>query len=296
MIIDAHTHAFPEKIAAKTIAALQAKASSRAYTDGTEHALSVCMQQANIDMGILLPVMTNPAQVEKLNTQAIQKNNNTAQTRIFSLGGMHPDYENYAAELTRIAREGITGIKLHPAYQGVDLADIRYLRIIDKAAQLGLAVVIHAGWDIGIMHHNFSSVAHIQSVLKTLQPPKLVLAHMGGWKDWDKVEKELCGEHVYFDTSFSLGQYTPPSGITVPDEKRQLLTQEQFIRIIRKHGAHQVLFGTDSPWSEQTQSLNALKACSFTQEQLNLILSANAKTVFSLPACVCSQTATGCYT
>jgi hypothetical protein len=30
------------------------------------------------------------------------------------------------------------------------------------------------------MHHNFSSVAHICTVMKEINPEKFVLAHMGG--------------------------------------------------------------------------------------------------------------------
>ena len=282
MIIDAHTHTFPAAIAPQVIAHLQDKAESMAYTAGTDEALRRSMEQSGVDISMQLPVMTNAGQVEKLNDIAIQKNEHTVKTGLFSLGGMHPEYENYSEELTRIARAGITGIKLHPAYQGVDLDDIRFLRIIDKANELGLAVVIHAGLDIGIMHHNFASVAHIENVLKTVSPAKFVLAHMGGWKDWDTVEHELCGEDVFFDTSFSLGAYVPPAGYTVPDEKRKMLGEAQFKRMVHKHGADKILFGSDSPWSEQAQSIKSVRDCRFTPQQEAMILYRNAKSVFRL--------------
>ena len=282
MIIDAHTHTFPAAIAPKVIAHLQDKAESMAYTDGTDDALRHSMAQCGIDISVQLPVMTNAGQVEKLNDIAIQKNLHTTETGLYSLGGMHPDYEKYSEELTRIARAGITGIKLHPAYQGVDLEDIRFMRIIGKANELGLAVVIHAGLDIGIMHHNFASVKQIENVLNTLFPAKFVLAHMGGWKDWNSVEKELCGENVYFDTSFSLGAYVPPKGYDVPEDKRQMLSKSQFIRMIQKHGADKILFGSDSPWSAQAKSIQSIKNCRFTAEQEEMIFYRNAKRIFGI--------------
>ncbi|MBR2590138.1 MAG: amidohydrolase family protein [Clostridia bacterium] len=282
MIIDAHTHTFPPAIADKVVASLQQKAQSKAYTAGTDTALQQSMKEAAIDISLLLPVMTNPGQVEKLNDIALQKNEQSQSTGIVSLGGMHPDYENYAAELKRIASRGIPGIKLHPAYQNTDLDDMRYLRIIEKAAELELAVVIHAGLDIGIMHHNFASVAHIKTILSTIHPDKFVLAHMGGWKDWDSVEAELCGENVYFDTSFSLVAYVPPEGVFVPEQKRQMLQKEQFERIVKKHGAEKILFGSDSPWSHQAESVKQIKELNFSEEALKNILYKNAKKLFSL--------------
>ena len=283
MIIDAHTHTFPEKIADKVIAQLQDKAKSRAYTKGTDAALNQSMKEADIDVSVLLPVMTNPAQVEKLNSIAIEKNRNFGETGLFSLGGMHPDFEGFAAELKRLCENGITAIKLHPAYQNVDLDDIRYLRIIDKANELGLATVIHAGLDIGIMHHNFSSIKHICTVLKEINPEKFVLAHMGGWKCWDDVESTLAGENVYMDTAFSLGSYEPPKEYSVPKEETEMLGTEQFERIVKKHGCDKILFATDSPWSSQAETLCRVKACCFDSDGLEHILFKNAQKVYRIP-------------
>lgn len=282
MIIDAHTHTFPEKIVHKVIPYLEDKAESRAYVEGTDKALCESMKKTGIDCAVLLPVMTNTQQVEKLNTLAIKKNEVFGETGLFSLGGMHPDFENYSAELSRLKENGITGIKLHPAYQGVDLDDLRFMRIIDRAAELDLAIVIHAGLDIGIMHHNYSNVNQICTVIKEINPKKFVLAHMGGWKGWDEVESTLAGEAVYFDTSFVLGSYEPPNGYFVPDEKRKMISDSQFVRLVNKHGADKVLFATDSPWSDQSFVLNKIKELIKNDSDLEKILYRNAAEVYSI--------------
>ena len=282
MIIDSHTHTFPDSIAGKVIPSLQAKAQSRAYTDGTDGALINSAENSGVNYCVQLPVMTNVSQVVKLNDLALKKNETYKQTGLFSLGGMHPNFENYASELKRIADSGITGIKLHPAYQNTDLADIKYLRIIDKASELSLAIVIHAGLDIGIMHRNFAPVAQIQTVLNEINPDKFILAHMGGWKDWDTVEKELCGENVFFDTSFSLGSYVPPEGCKLPEEKTKMLSKEQFERMVKKHGADKILFGSDSPWSDQKKEIERINACSFSNEEKEQIFFKNAKGLFGI--------------
>ena len=45
---------------------------------------------------------------------------------------------------------GLRGVKIHPAYQEVYMDDIRYLRILEAAAEQDLVVVVHAGVDIGV--------------------------------------------------------------------------------------------------------------------------------------------------
>jgi len=286
MIIDAHTHTFPEKIAAKVVEKLQAMAESRAYTKATDAALQESMKTAGIDASVLLPVATNAGQVEKLNDIAMRKNAHFAETGIFSSGAMHPDFENYRAELQRMADGGLTAVKLHPAYQGVDLDDVRFMRIIERAAELDLAIVIHAGLDIGIMHHNFSDVQQICTVIKEIHPSKFVLAHMGGWKGWNDVESTLAGEDVYMDTAFVLGSYEPPEGTFVPAEKTKMMSNGQMKRLVEKHGYDRILFGSDSPWSDQQRTLAQLASCGLDDSKLPLVLGENAARVFQMPICL----------
>ena len=214
MIIDFHTHTFPAKIAHSVIAHLQSKSRSMAFTDATNDGLRRSMDNAGIDLSILLPVMTNTHQVPKLNEIAARTNEHWEETGLLSFGGMHPEYTNYKEELRHIADMGIKGIKLHPAYQGYDFDDIRYMRIIDKAAELGLIVLTHAGMDIGIPEHNYCSTAHIRHVMQEVGPDKLVLAHMGGWQGWRDVANNLADLPVYFDTAFSMGDILPAPNTT----------------------------------------------------------------------------------
>lgn len=282
MIVDFHTHTFPEKIADSVIEKLQHMSHSKPYTRATNRALQESMECAGIDYSVILPVMTNPGQVEKLNSIAVETNAKAQETGLLSFGGMHPEYGNYKQELARIQAEGIQGIKIHPAYQGLDLDDIRYLRIIDRASELGLAVMIHCGYDIGIPGHDYSSPDHVCTVMKEVQPDKLILAHMGGWRHWDEVEKKLLGMPLYLDTAFVLGTIEAPDGMTRDPDDCWMLSNEQFVRMVRKHGAEHVLFATDNPWSDQKRTLERIQALPLTQEEQTAILGENAKKLLGL--------------
>ena len=60
MVVDFHTHIFPEKIAARTIEKLEKLANVKAFTDGREESLVASMRQADVDLSVVLPVVTKP--------------------------------------------------------------------------------------------------------------------------------------------------------------------------------------------------------------------------------------------
>ena len=282
MIIDFHTHTFPDKIAGSVIGKLQQLSRSRPFTDATNDGLRRSMEQAGIDLSILLPVMTNAGQVHKLNDLAARINERWQETGLLSFGGMHPDVENYKEALNHVTELGLKGIKIHPAYQGADFDDIRYLRIIDKASELGLIVLTHAGWDIGIPGHNYCDTKHIQRVMREVGPDRLVLAHMGGWQDWKAVGEELAGLPLYFDASFSTGDIIPAPGTTRTPEESHNMNREQFIHLVRKLGTDRILFATDCPWSDQAESLRFVRSCGFSQQELADILGNNAQKLLDI--------------
>ena len=148
MIIDFHTHVFPDKIADKTIEVLSSVSGIRPSSDGTALGLSRSMQRAGISLSINLPVLTRPEQTDKVNDSLIQNQDEMLQMGILSFGGMHPGYAQYRDKLHMLAANGVKGIKLHPAYQRTDLDEPAMMRIIDAASECGLVTLLQ-GWISG---------------------------------------------------------------------------------------------------------------------------------------------------
>ena len=65
MIIDIHTHTFPDEIAARTLEKLQHMSHTRAFTDGTVDGLKASMEAAGVDRSLVLPVATNTSGAER---------------------------------------------------------------------------------------------------------------------------------------------------------------------------------------------------------------------------------------
>ncbi len=274
MIIDFHTHTFPASIAPKAIQSLSATAHITACTDGTDIGLQKSMENAAIQYSVLLPVATKPSQVNGINELAIKINEASAHTGFISFGGIHPECADYKDILKMLAENGVKGIKIHPVFQKTYLDDPKYLHIIDEACNQGLYVVTHAGMDIGFPGDTKSSTVHTLQMLDTVHPDKMILAHMGGWDEWDMVSSEILGRDVYLDTAFSVKL---PS---LSDDR--LLSKEQFTQMIKKHGAEHILFGTDSPWSSQKESITLMNELGLSREELDMIFYQNAKIILGI--------------
>ncbi len=265
MIIDFHTHIFPEKIAAKTIENLERVGGIKAATDGTLKGLLDSMERCGVDMSVILPVATKPSQFESIHSFAQNVNEKYAD-RLISFGGIHPDCEDYKKELDTIKAMGFKGIKLHPDYQGVMIDDVRYMRIIEYASELGLIILTHAGTDIGLPNPVHCPPQNMRKVLDTIKPEKMVLAHYGGWGLWEDVYDYLAGENVWLDTAFIF----------------DYITREQFFKILEKHGSDKILFATDSPWSDMAKGIDWIRGLSLPQNVTEDILSGNAKRLLGI--------------
>ena len=261
-MIDFHTHIFPEKIAEGTLKFLQSRCHTVPNTNGMADGLLKSTEEAGLDCSIVLPVVTKPSQFGSINRFASQ----FMEGKIVSFGGIHPDTEDYKADLNQIKEYGFKGIKLHPDYQEVFIDDIRYKRIIDYASELGLIISVHAGFDPGYPDCIHCTPKRTYDMIKEVKPEKMVLAHMGGFRLWDEVEEYLTGENVWFDTAVVFGE--------IPDE--------QFVRIVKNHGADRILFATDSPWAGQKEFVEYLQKLPLTEAEKQMIFHDNAEKLLQM--------------
>ena len=272
MIIDFHTHTYPDRIAAETVEKLKSIAGVAAHGDGTAAGLSEATKEAGIDYALVLPIATSPHQVATINEVAYKTNISANRKRLFSFGAIHPDSPDIKKVLRGIKSLGLKGIKLHPDYQDVFFTDIRCKRIVECATDLGLYIVVHAGIDIGMPDPVHTTPADILEVIRDTGSDKLILAHMGGWRMWDEAVELLAGEDVMIDTSFS----------TTAVNVEGMLDEERFVEIVRAFGAEKVLFGTDSPWASQKKSLKWIQHSPLRKDEKEMILGDNAEKILKV--------------
>ncbi|MGC4019636.1 MAG: TatD family hydrolase [Muricomes sp.] len=261
-MIDFHTHMFPDKMAASTLDVLSSKFEIPPFTDGTVSGLRASQKEAGIDISIVLPIVTKLSQFQSLNRFASQ----FLEGDIISFGGIHPSGTDYKSELNELKSMGFKGIKLHPAYQGVPFNNISYKRIVSYASELGFIISVHGGYDPGYPDRLYATPKMAAEVFEETKAPKLVMAHFGGFMCWDDAEQFLVGKDIYLDTSACLG----------------LIEDEQFMRICRNHGTDKILFGTDSPWEGQKETVRHLHSLPFTENEKDMIFDKNARKLLTL--------------
>jgi predicted TIM-barrel fold metal-dependent hydrolase len=271
MIIDFHTHAFPEKIAARTLEVLR-KGSMNVSgidctpsTDGTAGGLVMELDRSGVDMAVVLPIATKPEQTETINRVAAAMHEQS-KGRLISFGSLHPSAENAPDEVDRAVMMGIRGIKLHPEFQMTDIDSPSSIAVLHRAAKNKIPVVIHAGRDIGLPPPVHSAPDMILRALDAVPDLTLVAAHLGGWMMWDEVANKLCGAPLYFDTAF-ISSYIEPS-----------LARD----IIHAHGAKKVLFGSDCPWESPRVTLAFLQSLDLCEEEKRDIDGENAKKILKI--------------
>ena len=263
MIIDFHTHVFPEKIARQTIDALAIKANGIPYTDGTIQGMLDAVDRAKADIAVTLPVLTKPTQFDSVAkfAKAINDEYSKKGNKLLSFGGIHPQCEDIDGKMAYLKSLGIKGVKIHPDYQDTFIDDDGYYQILLAAKKYDMIVVTHAGVDDGYLDQPIKCPPEkVIKLIEEVDYDKFVLAHYGGHKQWEKVLDVLAGKNVYFDTAFTLHE----------------INEGLFKDILNKHGADRILFATDCPWRDIKDDVQILKSFNLGKDVENKIFYKNA--------------------
>ncbi len=262
MIIDFHTHCFPDKLAERAIPMLSERCGGLIpQTNGTVAGLKGHMAQAGVSISCVMNIATNPHQMKAVNNFAKEINSDT----IISFGSIHPDAPDWEEELERITDMGILGIKLHPDYQGFFVDDEKMKPIYRKISSLGLVTLFHAGFDYGFLPPYHCMPENMLRALSWFDSP-VVAAHWGGIDSSLEVYDKLCGLPIYFDTSFGYGNMAP--GIQK--------------MIIEKHGTDKLLFASDCPWHNALWEIRNLQTLGLSEYELEKIYHKNAEKLLNL--------------
>ncbi len=269
MIIDFHTHAFPDTLAPRAMETLTANAAVcgyTAHTNGTVAGLLASMDKAGVDRSVICNIATNARQMRKVNDFAIE----TAQTqpRLIPLGSLHPGAtrDELEAEVTRIKAAGLPGVKIHPDYVGIEIDAPAFAPILALCEAENLFVITHAGYDPVAPDHVHATPAMLKTVLDRYPRLRLVAAHTGGFDRESEVLKTLVGTRIYLDTSLSAIRHG-----------RSAEWGEACAEIIRRHDPARVLFATDTPWSLPAEELAFLEGLRLPADTLDAIFHGNAE-------------------
>jgi uncharacterized protein len=256
-IIDFHAHAFPDALAARAIAHLEGEGNIKAFLDGTIASLLGSMAAHEVECAVVCSIATKPDQFAPILNWSRQ----IASRKIVPLPSIHPKGPDPVGKARLVGQAGLPGIKLHPYYQDFQLDDPSLFHFFRVLEQMGLLVVCHTGFDMAFARDRKADPVRIVRLLDKVPNLKFVTTHTGAWEDWDEVERHLLGKPVSMEISMSLESLGP-------QRAREMLMA---------HPQDRVLFGTDSPWSGQAETLRLVRALNLGAERERLMLHDNAR-------------------
>ena len=253
MIIDAHAHIFPDKIADKAAEGIGGFYNITAKYDGTLGTLLEQGSAAGVDKFLVQSVATVPEQVRSINNY-ISECVSRYPDRLIGFGAMHPDFEDIVGETERIVSLGLKGIKLHSDFQRFNLDEKRAYAIYE-AAEGRLPILFH----IGDPRYDYSAPERLMRVVKRFPKLTVIAAHLAGWTMWDKGAEIFEGSGIYADCSSSLYALAP----------------DRAAKLIRTIGADKVFWGTDYPLWGAAEELERFRSLPLSDEEKDKILGGN---------------------
>jgi predicted TIM-barrel fold metal-dependent hydrolase len=251
VIIDAHTHIWPDRIAdialtSNPVPGLVARG------DGKVSGLATDMQSSGVAMSCCLAIANEARHVDRVNEFAAS----TKAPDRFAFGTVHVEL-SVEDNLASLERHGITAVKIHPLFQNYGLDDPRLWEMFEAFGDR-IAVITHVG-EGGDAHRNsLSSPRMIRDIAEQFPSLRFMACHFGGYKILDDADEMLAGADVVLETSW------PPSLATLPPERVRAL--------IKKHGAERIVFGSDWPMTSPGEEIAAIEALDLGDDDTKSVL------------------------
>ncbi|MDT9591631.1 amidohydrolase family protein [Nocardioides zeae] len=261
MIIDCHLHVWPDHIAHAMQA--QRPAGMKLRFDGTLDGLLRTMDESGIDKGLALGVGIKASVVAKTNEFI----GSVPRDRLVPFGTVHPDL-SVEENLRHLRDNGIVGVKLHPLFQTVSLADPKVHEILSALGDEGMPVVTHVGAGADEEANERGAPALLRKLADSIPHLQLIACHYGGYHRLEEAEQHVVGSRVTLETSW------PPTMAELEPEKVRDL--------IRAHGADRVVYGSDWPMADPAAEIAAIRNLGLTPEEEAGILGGNLARILGL--------------
>ncbi|MDQ7784793.1 MAG: amidohydrolase family protein [Desulfomonilaceae bacterium] len=284
MIVDAHCHIFTERIVANVNARPAMVRDLKLNTHDAlprldPRALDESAAAHDIHLCVLLPT-AGPERVRSENDRFIEFA--VRSRRLRTLGTLHPAMRDLSGEASRILDYGINGFKFSSFSQRFDLRSREVERMLTEIELLGVdrntrPVLVFDTFARADVHFAappdyLTTPSRLFRLTGRHPGINFVAAHMGGLlADFDELRRDLLpARNLYLDTA----------------NAAHTLEEDQFVELLRIHGAAHILFGTDWPWfvhaSEPAKVRALLVKAGYDESQQSDVFGANAMRLFGL--------------
>lgn len=262
MIIDAHCHVWPDHIAPLALAGRVP--GMEALGDGTVAGARASMARAGIDRSVVMGIADQSRHVRRVNEWIGSLDDGV----LIPFGTIHVELSP-EENLEALRAGGVTGIKLHPLFQGFPLDDPRLLAILEAIGS-EFPIITHVGAGGTEEGNRRSNPTMLAEIVRTFPALRLAACHFGGFHQLDAAEEEVVGLDVLLETSW------PPTLAG--------LDRERVLSIIRRHGTDRVIFGSDWPMTDPLAEIEVIRGLGFDEQETAAILGGNLARFLGAPA------------
>ena len=261
MLIDIHTHIYPDKIARKAADSVRDfyDLEGSLQMDGTVDMLLKRGAEAGISHFVVLPVSNGPTHVRSINNFILEQTK--THDNFIGFGTVHAAMENIEEEVDRILSVGLKGIKMHPDSQRFNIDDERLFPVYD-AIRGRIPVLLH----MGDRRYDFSHPARLRKVLAQFPDLKVIAAHFGGYSMFETARENLEDTDCVFDISSAMMFMQPGEA-------------EGYIN---RYGAERMAYGTDYPLWDPVTEVQRFRRLKLTGEQFDQISYKTAQRILNL--------------
>ncbi|THB77581.1 MAG: amidohydrolase [Desulfobacteraceae bacterium] len=278
MIIDTHTHLFPESMRINRSAFFTDEPefkllyeSKKSIMAGAEDLLR-CMDEFKVDMAVICGFPWRNPEWAIMNNDYIIESVKVYPDRLKGLACFDALWEGAAAETDRCIDQGLCGAGELAFYlSGIDRQALDALTpVMDTLKKRGnLPCMIHTNEPIGHTYPGKTPVSlkQIYDLAREFPDNRIILAHWGGgllFYNIMKKEVKQALKNVWFDTAASPFLYTP-----------EIYSMARQAGIIDK-----VLLGTDYPLLKPDRYLNEIRASGIPEQDIEKICCHNARDAY----------------
>jgi predicted TIM-barrel fold metal-dependent hydrolase len=279
VIIDFHTHLFPESICSGRECYCDSEPSFEMLYRSPRSRLAsapqllAAMDDNGVDKSVVLGFPWRDPELFKMHNDCIAEAVQKHPGRLIGLGCFDPGSSEAAREAERCLDNGFAGIgELAFYHSGIEEASLdRLAPVMEICRERGRPVLIHTNEPIGHAYpgKTANTLAQIYRLISRFPENIIVLAHWGGGLFlFNLLKKEVKDRlrKVYFDTAASPFLYDP-----------------QIYRMaIQSVGVEKILFGSDYPLIEPRRYLAELDSLELSREDRKRICGLNAASLLKI--------------
>ncbi len=278
MIIDTHTHIFPEKIKLDRTPFFDNEPEFKLLYETKKSKICIIddliesMDKHNVDLSIICGFPWRNSDLAKLNNDVIIESVQKYPDRIKGLACFDVTWEGAAQETLRCLNQGLSGAGELAFYlSGIDNKALSFLDPIMKVLRENhnLPCLIHTNEPVGHYYPGKTPITleQVYKLAQTFPENKIILAHWGGgiwFYNTMKGKVKSILKNIWYDTAASPFLYTP-----------HIYEMASAAGVIDK-----VLFGTDFPLLAPQRYYADIDSSNLKVDQKKLILGKNASTLF----------------